>query len=198
MGPGVPLDVLLLGVQGSGKGTQAKRIASEYGLAHVATGDMLRAAMADGTPLGQRVRPIYDAGELVPDDLMIDLIRERLEAADTEPGFILDGFPRTMPQAEALDTMLSEIERPLSVVFELQVPDEVAIERLRLRAEEEGRADDTPEAIAKRIGLYHQETEPLVSHYRLAGNLVGIHGNRPENEVFAEIEQALDQARVTS
>jgi adenylate kinase len=194
----VPLDVLLLGVQGSGKGTQAKRIASEYGLAHVATGDMLRAAMADGTPLGQRVRPIYDAGELVPDDLMIDLIRERLEAPDTEPGFILDGFPRTMPQAEALDTMLSEIERPLSVVFELQVPDDVAIERLRLRAEEEGRADDTPEAIAKRIGLYHRETEPLVSHYRLAGNLVGIHGNRPENEVFAEIQQALDQARVTS
>jgi adenylate kinase len=194
----VPLDVLLLGVQGSGKGTQAKRIASGYGLAHIATGDMLRAAMADGTPLGQRVKPIYDAGELVPDDLMIELIRERLEAQDTEPGFILDGFPRTMPQAEALDTMLSEIERPLSVVFELQVPDEVAIERLRLRAEEEGRADDTPEAISKRIGLYHQETEPLVSHYRLAGNLVGIHGNRPENEVFAEIEQALDQARVTS
>jgi adenylate kinase len=194
----VPLDVLLLGVQGSGKGTQAKRIASGYGLAHIATGDMLRAAMADGTPLGQRVKPIYDAGELVPDDLMIELIRERLEAPDTEPGFILDGFPRTMPQAEALDTMLSEIERPLSVVFELQVPDEVAIERLRLRAEEEGRADDTPEAIAKRIGLYHRETEPLVSHYRLAGNLVGIHGNRPENEVFAEIEQALDQARVIS
>ena len=194
----MPLDVLLLGVQGSGKGTQAKRIASEYGLAHVATGDMLRAAMADGTPLGQRVKPIYDAGELVPDDLMIDLIRERIEAPDTEPGFILDGFPRSLPQAEALDTMLSEIERPLSVVFELQVPDEVAIERLRLRAEEEGRADDTPEAIAKRIGLYHRETEPLVSHYRLAGNLVGIHGNRPENEVFAEIQQALDQARVTS
>jgi adenylate kinase len=194
----VPLDVLLLGVQGSGKGTQAKRIASGYGLAHIATGDMLRAAMADGSPLGQRVKPIYDAGELVPDDLMIELIRERLEAPDTEPGFILDGFPRTMPQAEALDRMLSEIERPLSVVFELQVPDEVAIERLRLRAEEEGRADDTPEAIAKRIGLYHQETEPLVSHYRLAGNLVGIHGNRPEHEVFAEIDQALDQARVTS
>ena len=194
----MPLDVLLLGVQGSGKGTQAKRIASGYGLAHIATGDMLRAAMADGTPLGRRVQPIYDAGELVPDDLMIELIRERLEAPDTEPGFILDGFPRTMPQAEALDTMLSEIERPLSVVFELQVPDEVAIERLRLRAEEEGRADDTPEAIAKRIGLYHRETEPLVSHYRLAGNLVGIHGNRPENEVFAEIDQALDQARVTS
>jgi adenylate kinase len=103
----VPLDVLLLGVQGSGKGTQAKRIASEYGLAHIATGDMLRLAMADGSELGQRVKPIYDRGDLVPDDLMIELIRERLQAPDTQDGFILDGFPRTMPQAEALDTMLS-------------------------------------------------------------------------------------------
>ena len=194
----MPLDVLLLGVQGSGKGTQAKRIASEYGLAHIATGDILRRAMADGSELGRRVRPIYDRGDLVPDDLMIELIRERLQAPDTHDGFILDGFPRTMPQAEALDTMLSEIERPLSVVFELQVPDQVAIERLTRRAGEEGRPDDTPEAIAKRIDLYHRETEPLVSHYRLAGNLVGIHGDRPENEVFAEIQQALDQARVAS
>jgi adenylate kinase len=194
----MPLDVLLLGVQGSGKGTQAKRIASDYGLAHIATGDILRRAMADGSELGKRVQPIYDRGDLVPDDLMIELIRERLQAPDTENGFILDGFPRTMPQAEALDTMLSEIERPLSVVFELQVPDEVAIERLTRRAAEEGRPDDTPEAIAKRIDLYHRETEPLVSHYRLAGNLVGIHGNRPENEVFAEIQEALDQARVAA
>jgi len=194
----MPLDVLLLGVQGSGKGTQAKRIASDYGLAHVATGDMLRAAMEADTPLGRRVRPIYDAGELVPDDLMIELIRERLQAPDTEPGFILDGFPRTMPQADALDAMLSEIDRPLSVVFELQVPDEVAIDRLYKRAVEEGRADDTAEAIAKRIELYHQATEPLVSHYRLAGNLVGIHGDRPATEVFAEIQDALDQARVTA
>jgi adenylate kinase len=194
----VPLDVLLLGVQGSGKGTQAKRIASEYGLAHIATGDMLRQAMADGSELGRRVKPIYDRGDLVPDHLMVELIRERLLAPDTQDGFILDGFPRTMPQAEELDTMLSEIDRPLSVVFELQVPDEVAIERLTRRAGDEGRADDTPEAIAKRIDLYHRETEPLVSHYRLAGNLVGIHGDRPENEVFSEIQQALDQARVAS
>ena len=198
MGPGVPLDVLLLGVQGSGKGTQAKRIASDYGLAHIATGDILRRAMADGSELGRRVRPIYDRGELVPDDLMIELIKERLQAEDTRDGFILDGFPRTMPQAEALDSMLSEIDRPLSVVFELQVPDEVAIDRLTRRAGEEGRPDDTPDAIAKRIDLYHRETEPLVSHYRLAGNLVGIHGDRTENEVFAEIQQALDQARVAS
>ena len=192
----MPLDVLLLGVQGSGKGTQAKRIASGYGLAHIATGDILRQAISDGTELGRRVQPILQSGELVPDDLMIELIRERLQAADAEDGFILDGFPRTMPQAEALDSMLSEIDRPLSVVFELQVPDDVAIERLRRRAEEEGRDDDTPEAIEKRIDLYHRETEPLVSHYRLAGNLVGIHGDRPENEVFAEIQESLDQARV--
>jgi adenylate kinase len=194
----MPLDVLLLGVQGSGKGTQAKRIASDYGLAHIATGDMLRAAMSADTPLGRRVRPIYDAGELVPDDLMIDLIRERLQAPDTDSGFILDGFPRTMPQADALDSMLAEIDRPLSVVFELQVPDEIAIERLHKRALEEGRPDDTPEAIAKRIELYHRETKPLVSHYRLAGNLVVIHGSQPENDVFAEIQEALDQGRVAA
>ena len=194
----MPLDLLLLGVQGSGKGTQAKRLAAEYGLAHVATGDMLRTAIAAGTPLGRRVRPIYDAGELVPDDLMIDLIRERLQSPDTEAGFILDGFPRTMAQADALDAMLSEIERPLSVVFELQVPDEVAIERLHKRAVDEGRADDTADAITKRIELYHRETKPLVSHYRLAGNLVGIHGDRSENEVFSEIQQAVEQAQVAS
>jgi adenylate kinase len=194
----VPLDVLLLGVQGSGKGTQAKRIASEYSLAHIATGDMLRQAIAEGTELGRRVKPIYDRGDLVPDDLMIELIRERLQEPDAEAGFILDGFPRTMPQADALDEMLAEIDRPLTVVFELQVPDEVAIERLERRAADEGRVDDTPEAIARRIDLYHRETKPLVSHYRLAGNLVGIHGDRTENEVFAEIQQALDQARVAS
>jgi adenylate kinase len=159
---------------------------------------MLREAMASESELGRRVQPIYDRGDLVPDDLMIELIRERLQAPDAETGFILDGFPRTMPQADALDTMLAEIERPLSVVFELQVPDEVAIERLKRRAEDEGRVDDTPDAIARRIDLYHRETKPLVSHYRLAGNLVGIHGDRTVNEVFSEIQQALDQARVAS
>jgi adenylate kinase len=159
---------------------------------------MLRAAMASESELGRRVRPIYDRGDLVPDDLMIELIRERLQEPDAEAGFILDGFPRTMPQADALDEMLAEIDRPLTVVFELQVPDEVAIERLERRAADEGRVDDTPEAIARRIDLYHRETKPLVSHYRLAGNLVGIHGDRTENEVFAEIQQALDQARVAS
>jgi adenylate kinase len=194
----VPLDVLLLGVQGSGKGTQAKRLASEYGLVHLSTGDILRQAIAEGTELGRRVKPIYDRGDLVPDDLMIELIRARLQSPEAANGFILDGFPRTMAQADALDSMLAEVDRPLAVVFELQVPDEVAIERLRKRAVEEGRSDDTPEGIAKRIALYHDQTKPLVSHYRLAGNLVGIHGDRPENEVFSEIQQAVEQAKVAS
>ena len=194
----MPLDVLLLGVQGAGKGTQAKRISSDYGLAHIATGEILRDAIADGSELGRRVQPILESGELVPDDLMIELIRVRLQSEDAENGFVLDGFPRTMAQAEALDTMLSDIGRPLSVVFELQVPDEVAVERLHRRAEQEGRADDTPDAIATRLELYHRETKPLVAHYRMLGNLVGIHGDRPENEVFGEIQQAVDQARVAS
>jgi adenylate kinase len=152
--------------------------------------------MAARTPLGERVRPIYDRGDLVPDELMIDLIRERLSDEDTANGFVLDGFPRTLAQAEALDEMLAEIGRPLTIVFELQVPDEVARARLEGRARDEGRTDDTPEAIAKRIGLYHRETEPVVAHYRAQGNLVGIHGDRPVNEVFGEIQQALEQAAV--
>jgi adenylate kinase len=188
------VNVLILGPQGAGKGTQAKRIGSEYGIPHIATGDMLRVAMNAGTPLGRVVKPIYDAGRLVPDDLMVGLIRERLSEPDTDAGFVLDGFPRTMPQAEALDAMLREIDRDLDVVFVLQLPEEVAIERLLRRAQIEGRTDDTPESIATRLALYRSETAPLVEHYRTKGNVVGIHGDRTENQVFAEIQQALDQA----
>ena len=190
------MNILLLGPQGSGKGTQAKRISAEYGIPHIATGDMLRAAMGAGTPLGVRVKPIYDAGELVPDHLMIELIRERLDQPDAREGFVLDGFPRTTAQADALDTMLREVERELRIVFELQISDQVCIERLLKRAAEEGRPDDTPEAIAKRLGLYHRETEPLVEHYRAQAILVGIHADASVNEVFAEIQQALEQVAV--
>jgi adenylate kinase len=159
---------------------------------------MLRQAIAQGTELGREVKPIVESGRLVPDDLMIDLIRERLEQEDTAEGFILDGFPRTPAQADALDAMLSEIGRDLSIVFEFQVPDEVAVQRLLRRAELENRTDDTPEVIARRLALYHEQTEPLVEHYRLQGNLVGIHADRPVNEVFAEIQEALDQVAARS
>jgi adenylate kinase len=192
----VALNVLLLGPQGAGKGTQGKLIAVEYGVPHIATGDMLRAAMADGTELGRRVKPLYDAGDLVPDDIMIALIRERLAADDAAGGFVLDGFPRTTPQADALDAMLEEIERPLTVVFEFQLPEQVAIERLRGRAQEEGRPDDTPGAIRKRLDLYREQTEPLVEYYRARGILVGIPAEPPVAEVFAELQRALEQAAV--
>ena len=189
-------NILLLGPQGAGKGTQGKLVASEHGIPHVATGDMLRAAMAADSDLGRRVRPIYDAGGLVPDDLMIALIRERLGDEDAREGFVLDGFPRTMPQAEALEEMLREINRDLDVVFEFQIPDEVGRERMLKRAAEEGRTDDTPEAIDERLRLYHEETKPLIEYYRTRGNLVGVHGDRPVNQVFSEIQQTLEQVAV--
>ena len=189
-------DILLLGPQGAGKGTQGRLIAAEYGIPHVATGDILRGAMAAGTELGRKVKPIYDAGRLVPDELMIGLIRERLGEDDAREGFVLDGFPRTMRQAEALDEMLREVGHALDVVFELQLPDEVGRERMLKRAAEEGRADDTPEAIDKRLRIYHEETEPLVEYYRSRGNLVGIHAERTIDAVFAELQRALEQVAV--
>ena len=189
----MPLNVLLLGPQGAGKGTQAKRISAEYGIPHIASGEILRAEMDANTELGRRVKDIYDRGDLVSDDLMIELIRNRLEQPDTESGFVLDGFPRTTVQAEALDSMFNDIGRNFSVTFALQIPDEVAFDRLRRRAELEGRADDTDEAIQRRLDNYHRETEPLIEYYRTRGNLVPIHGNRSENEVFAEIQRALEQ-----
>jgi adenylate kinase len=190
------LNILLLGPQGAGKGTQGKLISAEYGMPHIATGDILRGAMAAGTELGQRVKPIYDAGALVPDDIMIELIRDRLAADDAANAFVLDGFPRTAVQAEALDVMLDEIGRPLSVVLEFQLPEEVAVERLIRRADEEGRADDTPESIGRRLQLYHEQTEPLIEHYRARGSLVGIPAERPVQEVFADIQRVLEQVRV--
>ncbi len=188
------MNILLLGPQGSGKGTQAKLIASARGVPHVASGDMLRAAMAAGTPFGLLVKPIYDAGELVPDELMIGLIRERLEAADARDGFVLDGFPRNLAQAEALDAMLAEIGRDLDVVFEFQIPDGLCVARMLQRAEEEGRSDDTPEVIGRRLEIYHRETAPLVEHYRAMGRLVGLHADRTIDEVASEIDEALGQA----
>jgi adenylate kinase len=185
--------ILLLGPQGSGKGTQAQRISRTYGIPHIATGDMLRAAIAAGTELGRKVKPIYDAGELVPDDLMIELIRERLSQPDAEEGFVLDGFPRTLEQAEALDDMLLELGSPLDVVFDLQIDEPTTVLRLLDRARKEGRSDDTPEAIAKRLELFRDATLPVIEHYRAQGKFVGVHERGTVNEVFNEIQEALEQ-----
>jgi adenylate kinase len=185
--------VLILGPQGSGKGTQAKRIASAYDIPHIGTGEIFRAAIAEGSELGRQVQPYLDEGDLVPDELTIDLIRERLQDED---GFILDGFPRTLPQADALDAMLADIGKPIDVVLLLQVSDEVATTRLLGRAAAEGRKDDEPEAIANRLRRYHEETEPIVERYRIEGTLVTIRGEQSVGEVAADIDAALAHVAV--
>jgi adenylate kinase len=156
---------------------------------------MLREMKQQPTELGKRLASVMEAGELVSDDLMIELIGSRLDRGDTLPGFVLDGFPRTMPQAEALDELLRELGRTIGVVFEFQVPDrQMLIDRMLKRAAEEGRADDTPEVIEKRLELYDRETAPLVEYYRSTrGNVVGIHADRPIDAVFAEVEDVVDQ-----
>jgi adenylate kinase len=191
------VNILVLGPQGSGKGTQAKRIKAMYGIPHIATGDMIREMMGRDTELGRQLREVYDRGDLVSDEQMIELIRDRLSRGDTVGGFVLDGFPRTMAQAEALDELLRELGRNLDVVLGFQVPDrEVLLERMLRRAAEEGRSDDTPEAITRRLELYERETAPLVEYYRSTrGNVVGVHADRTIEEVFHEIEQSLDEVQ---
>jgi adenylate kinase len=168
-----------------------------YGIPHIATGDMLREMRELDTPVARELRAVLDRGDLVQDDLMIDLIRERLSRGDTLRGFVLDGFPRTMAQAGALDELLQEVGRGLDVVFDFQVPNhDILLERMLTRAAEEGRSDDTPEAIERRLELYGLETAPLVEYYRSTrGNVVGIHADRTIEEVFHEIEQSLEEVQ---
>ena len=183
----------MLGPQGAGKGTQAKRIAEGYGIPHISTGDMFRAAIAAQTQLGKQVEPLLAAGKLVPDEVTIALIRERLGQPDAAEGFVLDGFPRTVAQAEALDEALKELGLGLDAILFFDLPDDVAIERLLNRATEENRPDDTPEVIAERLRTYHEQTEPIVEHYRVTGRLVPLHAERSIEEVWAEIQDALEQ-----
>jgi adenylate kinase len=184
--------LLVLGPQGSGKGTQAAKLSEAHGIPHVSTGEMFRDAIAAGTDLGRRVEPILAAGDLVPDELTVALIRERLGEADAERGFVLDGFPRNLAQAEALDATLAEIDRELDAVLFFDLSDEIAVARLRGRAKEEGRDDDTPEAIARRLEIYHEQTEPVVERYRTTGKLVPLHAARSIEQVATEIAEALE------
>jgi adenylate kinase len=185
------VNILILGPQGAGKGTQAKRIAREYEVPHIATGDLYRAAIASGSELGQRVQPILDSGALVPDEITIPLIRDEIAKADR--GFVLDGFPRNLAQAEALDDLLEEIDRPLSIILLLELDDETARTRLLRRAEVEGRPDDTAEVIDQRLATYHEKTEPVVEHYLATGNLVKVHAERSIDQVWSEISGVLEQ-----
>jgi adenylate kinase len=184
------VNVLIVGPQGAGKGTQAQRIATEYGVPHLATGDLYRAQVAAGTDLGRVVEPLLQAGKLVPDEITIPIVRSEIENA--EQGFVLDGYPRNLVQAEALDAMLEEIGRPLSIILLLELDDAIARERMRKRAEIEGRADDTPAVIERRLATYHDQTEPVVEHYLATGKLVKVHAERSIDEVWAEIQNALE------
>jgi adenylate kinase len=192
----MPLDVVILGPPGAGKGTQGKLVAAEEGIPHINTGDMFRAECVAGSELGERVQAILDNGDLVPDDVTIAVVRGRLGQDDTASGFVLDGFPRTLTQAEALDRVLAELDRGvLCAVLDFQVSEEIALRRLLGRARVEGRSDDTPDKIQHRLDVYHELTEPLVEYYRTRGLLVGIHADRTVEEVFAEVQQVLSTAK---
>ena len=186
------MNLLVLGPQGSGKGTQAKQISIDRGIPHVSTGDMFRAAIADASELGREVEPILARGDLVPDELTVALIRERLSRTDARDGFVLDGFPRNVAQAEALDEMLAEIGRSLDAVLFFDLSDELALERIVGRARAEGRDDDTADVVARRLAIYHDQTVPVVELYRARGILVPLHAERSIGEVAAEIADALD------
>ena len=181
-----PRRLVLLGPPGSGKGTQAARLSLELGIPAISTGDILRARESD-TAHGGELRRYLDRGELVPDSLVIDIIRHRLKDEDTARGFILDGFPRTSAQAVALDSMLGELKRPIQAAVYLAIPAPALIERLRHRNAIEQRSDDRPEVVTHRIEVYLAQTAPLIGYYRGDGRLVEVDGGREPEAVYQAI-----------
>jgi len=180
--------IVFIGPPGAGKGTQAQRLVETYGLAHLSTGDMLRAARDAQTDIGRQAEQYMSAGELVPDDLIVAVIAQRLQEPDCRNGYLLDGFPRTIAQAQALDAMLAEQGTPLDVVLELQVPEEELFRRLAGR----GRSDDNPEVIRQRLVAYRQQTEPLLEYYSRRSLLRSIDGTGAVDDIFHRARAVLD------
>lgn len=206
------MNIVLLGAPGAGKGTQAAKLVEDCGLCHISTGDILRAAVKNQTELGIKAKGFMDAGELVPDELIIDLMRERFQEPDTAKGVILDGFPRTTTQAVALDTMLAQLERPLGAALLIDVDFEVIVNRLcsRRMCKECGhigtaadaacpkcsgemyqRDDDNEATVRNRLDVYEKSTSPLIDYYRGCELLVTIDGDRDPNLVYADVKEAL-------
>ncbi len=209
------MNIVLLGAPGAGKGTQAAKLVEKYHLPHISTGDMLRAAVKEGTPLGVKAKSFMDAGELVPDDVIIGLVTERLQGKDTEAGFILDGFPRTSTQAVALDGELSKLGRPLDAALLINVDSEVIVKRLTSRrmckecgyigsiadavcpkcgGEMYQRGDDNEATVRNRLNVYEKSTAPLIDYYRGCDLLLSIDGDRDPEVVFADVEKELKLA----
>jgi len=191
------VNLVLFGPPGSGKGTQAKILQERRSLPQLSTGDMLRAAIAAGTELGKKCKAIMDTGELVPDEIVVGIIAERYDQPDCAKGAVFDGFPRTIPQAEALDAMLKARDRKIDLVIELKVDDAVLIGRVEQRIKESGgvaRADDTPETLKNRLAVYYKNTAPLIEYYRKQGKLVTVDGMAPIEEVTKAIAAVVDGA----
>jgi len=189
--------IILLGPPGSGKGTQAQRLVQRYGIVQLSTGEMLRAAVAAGTPIGLKAKDIMASGGLVPDDVVVGIISDRIEQDDARKGFILDGFPRTVPQAEALDELLKHKHMKLDAVIELRVNESALLDRVETRAAEtrargeEVRVDDTPEVLTKRLASYRSMTEPLIHYYSEKRKLITVDGMMTIEQVTREISRIL-------
>ncbi len=184
--------LVLLGAPGSGKGTQATRLRQHLQVPHISTGELLRAAVNAGTPLGLQAKSVMESGSLVSDDIVLGMLEERLLQRDAGNGFVLDGYPRNLVQARALDVLLSRIEQPADLAVQLDVDQDLLVERLSGRAHVEGRADDTPEAVRNRLKVYTDQTAPVVDFYRNQGKLVCVHGVGTMDEVFTRIIEAIN------
>ena len=187
------MNIILFGPPAAGKGTQAKRLVTERGFIQLSTGDMLRAARSAGTELGERVAAIMDSGQLVSDEIVIELIEDQLDTHKEAPGFIFDGFPRTVPQAEALDKTLESRGMAVDVVIRLKVDETALLERVTKRYEEQGREDDNPETFSKRLDAYNAQTAPLLPIYSGQDKLVEVDGMSSIENVAGGIDNALDK-----
>jgi adenylate kinase len=187
--------LVLLGAPGSGKGTQAARLKEHLQVPHISTGDLLRAEVAAGSKLGLEAREIMAAGNLVSDEILLGMLEDRFSRPDTAGGFILDGYPRNLAQADALDKLLGRIRQPMDYAVQLEVPTEMLVERIAGRAKAEGRADDSPESVRTRLQVYETSTAPVIEFYRQHGQLTVVDGVGSLDEVFTRILEALSPVK---